>query len=71
MAILPYSLRLKRPIKYNNTDPFASFIKGRNIMEWVLSLHDILHDTKMRKKGGLILKLYFEMAYDKLNWDEV
>ena len=36
-------------------------------MEWVLSLHDILHDTKMRKKGGLILKLYFEMAYDKLN----
>jgi hypothetical protein len=46
-----------------------AFIKGRNIMEGVLSLHEILHDTKRKKKDGIILKLNFEKAYDKVNWD--
>jgi hypothetical protein len=46
-----------------------AFIKGRNIMEGVLSLHEILHDTKRKKKDGIILKLDFEKAYDKINWD--
>jgi hypothetical protein len=27
-----------------------AFIKGRNIMDGVLSLHEILHDTRMKKK---------------------
>ena len=47
----------------------TTFLKGRNIMEGVLSLHEILHDTKVKKKGGLILKLDFEKAYDELNWE--
>jgi hypothetical protein len=38
-------------------------------MEGVLSLHEILHDTKRKKKDGIILKLDFEKAYDKINWD--
>jgi hypothetical protein len=46
-----------------------AIIKGRNIMEGVLSLHEILHDTKRKKKDGIILKLDFEKAYDKINWD--
>jgi hypothetical protein len=45
------------------------FLKDRNIMDGILALHKILHDTRVRKKDGLILKLDFEMAYDKLNWD--
>jgi hypothetical protein len=27
-----------------------AFIKGRNIMDGIMSLHEILHDTKVRKK---------------------
>jgi hypothetical protein len=38
-------------------------------MDGILALHKILHDTRVRKKDGLILKLDFEKAYDKLNWD--
>jgi hypothetical protein len=44
-----------------------AFIKGRNIMD-VLSLHEILHDTKSKKRDGIILKLDFEKAYDKISW---
>jgi len=47
----------------------SGFLKDRNIMDDILALHEILHDTRNKKKDGLILKLYFEKAYDKLNWD--
>jgi hypothetical protein len=33
----------------------------------VMCLHEILHDTSVKKKEGLILKLDFEKAYDKIN----
>jgi hypothetical protein len=46
-----------------------AFVKNRNIMDGVVALHDILHDTKQKKKEGLVLKLDFEKAYDKINWE--
>lgn len=46
-----------------------AFIKGRNIMDGILSLHEILRETKYKKKQGVVLKLDFEKAYDKVNWD--
>lgn len=47
----------------------SGFLKERNIMDGIMALHEILHHTKSKKKEGLILKLDFEKAYDKLNWD--
>jgi hypothetical protein len=38
-------------------------------MDGVVVLHEILHDTKNRKREGPVLKLDFEKAYDKINWD--
>lgn len=45
-----------------------AFIKGRNIMDDITCLHEILHDTKAKKKDGVILKLDFQKAYDKISW---
>jgi len=44
----------------------SAFLKGRNIMEGIMSLHEIIHDTKAKKKDGLVLKLDFEKAFDKM-----
>lgn len=45
-----------------------AFIKGRNIMDGVISLYEVLHEARARKQQGVILKLDFEKAYDKVNW---
>ena len=34
-----------------------------------MSLHEILHEMRITKKKGVILKLDFEKAYDKVQWD--
>ncbi|WVZ74939.1 hypothetical protein U9M48_023053 [Paspalum notatum var. saurae] len=38
-------------------------------MTGVMILHEIMHETKRRKEVGVILKIYFEKAYDKVNWN--
>jgi hypothetical protein len=45
----------------------SAFMRGRNIVTGVLTLHEILHNTKMKNECGIILKLDFEKAYDKVN----
>ena len=44
-----------------------AFVKGRNIMDGVLSLHEILNYTHVKKRVGVVLKLDFEKAYDEVN----
>jgi hypothetical protein len=46
----------------------TSFIHGTNIMNGVLALYEILHETKRKKQVGIILKLDFKKAYDKVHW---
>jgi hypothetical protein len=46
----------------------TAFILGRNIMEGVVMLHEIIHELHRKKMSGVVLKLDFEKAYDKLSW---
>jgi hypothetical protein len=45
----------------------TAFMKGRDIMSGIMALHEILHKTKRKKECGIVLKLDFEKAYDKVN----
>jgi hypothetical protein len=54
-----------RTISQNQT----AFIKGRFILDGVLALQEIVHELKAKKLGGIWLKLDFEKAYDRVNWD--
>jgi hypothetical protein len=46
----------------------TAFMKGRDIMNNILSLHEILHETKCKGQTGVVLKLDFENVYDKVHW---
>jgi hypothetical protein len=46
----------------------TAFMKGRNIMSGIMALHEILHETKKSGEVGIVLKLDFEKAYDKVSW---
>jgi hypothetical protein len=46
----------------------TAFIKSRNVMNNTLALHEILHETKRRRENGVVLKLDFEKAYEKVHW---
>jgi hypothetical protein len=46
----------------------SGFVKGRNILEGVVVLHEVLHELIISKEKGLILKLDFEKAYDRVRW---
>ena len=46
----------------------TAFIPGRSILDGIVILQEVLHDLKSRKEEGIILKLDFEKAYDRVSW---
>lgn len=55
----------RRIISKNQT----GFIKGRNILEGVVVLHEVLHELHRSKARSLIMKIDFEKAYDRVRWE--
>jgi hypothetical protein len=48
-------------------DSQYGFIKGRYIMDGVVSLNEIHHEVKRKKQSGVVLKIDFKKSYDKVN----
>jgi hypothetical protein len=46
----------------------TAFMHGRNILDGVVTLHETIHELHSKKLNGVILKLDFEKAYDKVKW---
>jgi hypothetical protein len=44
-----------------------AFIRGRFTADGVMLLQEILRETKYKKQQGVVLKIDFEKAYDKVN----
>ena len=47
----------------------SAFIRGRNILEGPLALQETLHELRRTREPAILLKLDFEKAYDRVNWD--
>jgi hypothetical protein len=41
-------------------------MQGRNILNGVVTLHETVHELHTKNLNGVILKLDFEKAYDKV-----
>jgi hypothetical protein len=46
----------------------TAFMQGRNILDGVAILHETIHELHCKKLNGVILKIDFEKAYDKVKW---
>jgi hypothetical protein len=47
----------------------TAFMPGRQILEGVVILHETIHELHRKKMDGVLFKIDFEKAYDKVNWD--
>jgi hypothetical protein len=47
----------------------STFFKGRFILESVVSTHEIIHGVHRRREKGLVFKIDYEKAYDRVNLD--
>ena len=41
---------------------------GRHILVGIVVLHEMLHEIHSKKLDGVIFKVDFEKAYDKVKW---
>ena len=64
--ILTYRLEpiLQRLIDANQ----SAFLKNRFILDNVVLSHEIIHHCQVTKQQGVVIKIDFEKAYDKINW---
>ena len=67
MATNRISMVAKKVISPTQT----AFLPGRNIMEGVIVLHKTIHQLHKKKQSGVIFKIDFEKAYDKVKWSFV
>jgi hypothetical protein len=47
----------------------SAFIRGRFILESVVTAHEVIHEIHSKKEQGLVFKIDYEKAYDKVNLD--
>jgi hypothetical protein len=45
----------------------TAFMSGRHILEGVVILHETIHELHRKKLDGVLFKIDFEKAYDKVN----
>lgn len=63
------AVRLKKVLsKVISEDQFA-FLGGRNMLDSVVVVNEMIHAAKKRKKPTLIFKVDYEKAYDSVSWE--
>ena len=44
-------------------------MEGRQILDGVILVHEVMHSLKISRTPGMMIKLDIAKAYDKLNWE--
>jgi len=62
------TLRLNNVASKVISEAQTAFILRRFILDAALIVREVLHELRVKKEQGIVLKLDFEKAYDKVNW---
>lgn len=65
--ILSKRLKMVQP-KWIDVNRFA-FLGGRNMLDSVMIVNEVVDEAKKKKKPTLTFKLDYEKAYDSVRWD--
>jgi len=49
------------------SSPQGGFVEGRNILDNVIQVQEILHSSKKRNEKGMLIKLDMANAFDRVN----
>ena len=63
------SLRLGEILGDTISENQNAFVGGRQILDAALVANEVVEDVRRRKQKGMVFKLDFEKAYDRVNWD--
>ena len=47
----------------------TSFVLGRQILDSIMMVHEVIHSLEASKREGMFLKLDLSKAYDRVDWD--
>jgi hypothetical protein len=61
--------RIKPLLNKSIGTPQKGFVSGRQILDAMITTHEIIHSMEKCKKLGMALKLDISKAYDKVNWN--
>jgi hypothetical protein len=59
--------RIKPLLKKLISSPQGGFVEGRNILDNVIQVQEIIHSSKRRKEKGMLIKLDMANAFDRVN----
>jgi hypothetical protein len=62
------TLRLNSVANHVVRPSLTTFMQGRNILDGMVILDEMGHELHRKKLNGIILKIDFEKAYDKVKW---
>lgn len=48
---------------------YTNFLKGRQIVDGILTAQEVIHSLKSQKDKGMMIKLDLLKAYDRLSWN--
>lgn len=61
--------RMKRVLPNIISNCQSAFLEGRQILDGVLVVNELVDFAKRAKKEWLMFKVDFEKAYDSISWD--
>uniref|UniRef100_A0A803PZR9 Reverse transcriptase domain-containing protein n=1 Tax=Cannabis sativa TaxID=3483 RepID=A0A803PZR9_CANSA len=61
--------RLKYILGDTISDTQSAFVEGRQILDSVMIANETVEDYRSRGKSGMVFKIDFEKAYDRVEWD--